>query len=101
MTLRTIAPQGLSFTPTLCRMNRVAKVDPIVKTRFLGIISAYADKVMHEVSDIATDPNLTWTPGRMENGKQRYEVIGVRDGVKIKVIDEPTGEGIITACPIK
>lgn len=60
-----------------------------------------ADKVMHEVSDIATDPKLTWTPGRVVNGKQRYEVTGVRDGVKIKVIVEPTGEGIITAFPTK
>jgi hypothetical protein len=58
-------------------------------------------RVMHHVSDIATDPNLKWQPGRVVNGKQRYEVVGEREGEKIKVIIEPAGEGIITAFPIK
>ncbi len=58
-----------------------------------------ADKVMHYISDIATDPKLDWKPGRVVKGNQRYEVIGVREGIKIKIIIEPKGEGIITAFP--
>jgi hypothetical protein len=64
---------------------------------------------MHEVSDIATDPSLTWVqqsgvPGTLYTraGKPaRFEVIGVREGETIKVIIEPAGEGIITAYPIR
>ncbi|WP_390615422.1 EndoU domain-containing protein [Botrimarina colliarenosi] len=64
-------------------------------------------RIMHEVSDIATDPSLTWIqqtgkPGAMftKSGKPtRWYVIGERGGVKIKVVIEPAGEGIITAHP--
>lgn len=67
-----------------------------------------ADRIMREVSDIATDPSLPWTQitgaagaALTKSGKPvRFSVIGVRDGVKIKVILEPGGEGIITAFPI-
>jgi hypothetical protein len=58
-----------------------------------------ADKIMNSVSDIVTDPGLNWTKGRVVNGAQRYEVIGVRDGVKVKIITD--GKDIITAYPIK
>ncbi|WP_207222465.1 EndoU domain-containing protein [Herbihabitans rhizosphaerae] len=66
------------------------------------------DKVLGVVSDIATDPTLRWTqltgkPGATHTkagAPVRYEVIGTRDGVKIKVIVEPGGEGIITAHPV-
>ncbi len=54
---------------------------------------------MHEVSDIVTAPGLDWTKGRMIKGVQRYEVTGIRDGIKIKVITD--GTDIITAFPIK
>lgn len=62
---------------------------------------------MHEVSDIATDPSLQWrqitgAPGAAFTKKGapiRYEVIGNRGGIDIKVILEPGGEGIITAHP--
>lgn len=57
-----------------------------------------ADTVMHNVSDIVTDPNIAWQKGRVIKGVQRYEVIGVRDGVKVKVITD--GKDIITAFPI-
>ena len=57
-----------------------------------------AEKTMHEISDIATDPSLVWNPNRVVNGVQRYEVIGIRDGVEIKVITD--GKDIITAFPI-
>ncbi|MDW7661856.1 MAG: EndoU domain-containing protein [Bacillota bacterium] len=57
-----------------------------------------ADTVMHNISDIATDPNIAWQKNRVVNGVQRYEVIGVRDGVKVKVITDE--KDIITAFPI-
>lgn len=68
-----------------------------------------SSRVMHEVSDIATDPTLQWvqqtgTPGAMftKAGKPtRWYVIGERGGVKVKVVLEPAGEGIITAYPVK
>ncbi|AEH48342.1 pre-toxin TG domain-containing protein [Parageobacillus thermoglucosidasius] len=58
-----------------------------------------AERVMHNVSDIATDPTLKWKRGRVVKSVQRYEVIGIRDGIKIKVITD--GKDIITAFPIK
>lgn len=66
------------------------------------------DKVMGHVSDIATDPSLAWVQetgplgaALTSKGKPvRYYVVGVREGVKIKVIVEPGGEGIITAFPV-
>jgi hypothetical protein len=67
------------------------------------------EKIMHYVSDIATDPKLQWTwqsgkPGSMftKSGKpSRVFVIGEREGVKIKVVIEPAGKGIITAFPVQ
>lgn len=43
---------------------------------------------MHYISDIVTDPSLIWVEGRIVKGTQRYEVIGVRDGVTIKAITD-------------
>lgn len=65
------------------------------------------DRIMHEVSDIATDPSLQWrqitgVPGAAFTKKGapvRYEVIGNRGGIDIRVILEPGGEGIITGHP--
>ncbi len=57
------------------------------------------DKIMKNTSDIARDPTLKWEPDRIVDGKQRYRVVGERDGVRIRVIIEPDGEGIITAFP--
>jgi len=65
------------------------------------------EKIMHVTSDIATDPNLQWIQktGKLgtwfqNNGKPaRFLVFGERDGIEIKVVLEPTGEGIITAHP--
>lgn len=66
------------------------------------------DKIMHSISDIATDPSLTWVQQTGRAGEAftrggapvRYTVEGVRDGVKIRVVLEPGGEGIITGFPI-
>lgn len=66
------------------------------------------DKIMHSVSDIATDPSLNWVQQTGRAGAAftrggapvRYTVEGVRDGVKIRVVLEPGGEGIITGFPI-
>ncbi|WP_171016353.1 DUF637 domain-containing protein [Pseudomonas sp. F(2018)] len=65
------------------------------------------DKVMHHVSDLATDPKASWTQISGKPGAQftlkgkpvRWAVEGVRDGINIRVIVEPQGEGIITAYP--
>ena len=57
------------------------------------------EKIMHEVSDIVTDPALKWEKNRVIKGVQRYEVTGVRNGTKIKVITD--GKDIITAYPVK
>jgi hypothetical protein len=62
---------------------------------------------MHNVSDIATDPTLTWVQQTGKAGSlftkagepARFAVVGTRDGVRIKVVIEPAGEGIITAHP--
>lgn len=58
-----------------------------------------ADKVMHEISDIVTDPSLTWQKNRVIKGVQRYDVTGTRDGISIKVITD--GKDVITAFPVK
>ncbi len=65
------------------------------------------DKIMHEVSDIATDPALNWVqqsgkPGSLftnAGNPARFVVFGERSGIEIKVVLEPAGEGIITAHP--
>jgi RHS repeat-associated protein len=66
------------------------------------------DKVMHCVSDIATDPGLQWVQQTGKAGSlftkagdpARFIVIGEREAVRIKVVLEPAGEGIITAHPL-
>ncbi|MCK4261373.1 MAG: EndoU domain-containing protein [Halanaerobiales bacterium] len=58
-----------------------------------------AEKTMHNISDIVTDPKVFWKKGRVIKGVQRYEAIAIRDGVKIKVITD--GKDIITAFPTK
>jgi hypothetical protein len=65
-------------------------------------------RIMHNVSDVATDPGLQWVQqtGKLgaeftKNGAPvRYLVDGVRDGVPMRVIVEPGGEGIITGFPL-
>ena len=66
------------------------------------------EKIMHIVSDIATDPNAQWKqqtgPAGMLFTKKgtpsRFEAVATREGVSIKVIVEPAGRGIISAFPI-
>ena len=66
------------------------------------------DKIMNSISDIATDPSLTWVQQTGRAGAAftrggapvRYTVEGVSDGVKMRVVLEPGGEGIITGFPI-
>ncbi len=65
-------------------------------------------KIMHEIADLATDPSVKWVQHTGRAGAKltrggapvRYRVEGVRDGVKIRVIVEPGGEGLITGFPI-
>lgn len=66
-----------------------------------------ADQIMHNVSDVATDPSLEWVQQTGKLGAQftkngdpvRFFVDGIRGGVPIRVIVEPGGEGIITGFP--
>uniref|UniRef100_UPI000A67F85A EndoU domain-containing protein n=1 Tax=Histophilus somni TaxID=731 RepID=UPI000A67F85A len=66
-------------------------------------------KILDVISNIATDPNLEWvqqtgTKGSLYTKKgvpSRFKVEGVVDGVRIRVIVEPMGNGVITAFPIK
>jgi hypothetical protein len=63
---------------------------------------------MEHVSDIATDPSLDWVqqtgkPGSLftkAGDPARFTVVGQREGVRMKVVLEPAGEGIITAHPL-
>jgi hypothetical protein len=66
------------------------------------------EQIMHNVSDIATDSGLNWVQQTGKPGSwftragdpARFSVTGARDGVTIRVILEPAGEGIITAHPV-
>ena len=65
-------------------------------------------KIMEAASEVATNPNNTWTRADgltsyyYKNGKPaRFTIIGEYEGIKIKVVIEPAGEGIITAHPIQ
>ena len=61
-------------------------------------------KVMHVISDIATDPDLVWKRSEERDGDyERFLVIDpktgkspIRDGVRVLVVVEPKGEGLIT-----
>lgn len=72
-------------------------------------ISWSKNKIMHYISEIATDPKSQWKQITGKIGNQttknglpvRFQVIGTREGVNIKVIVEPGGEGIITGYPIQ
>jgi len=62
---------------------------------------------MEHVSDVATDPSAAWVQKSGKAGSlftkagapARFTVTGEREGVQIKVVVEPAGEGIITAHP--
>ncbi len=55
------------------------------------------EKILHEISDVATDPASKVTPGR----SGRLVIEGMRDGVDIRVIVEPPSKGgrIVTGFP--
>jgi hypothetical protein len=64
------------------------------------------DRIMHHISDVATDPKISWIPdGRLiPGGFPRFRAEGIRydlgHEVKIRTIIEPMGEGIISGYPI-
>ncbi|WP_176440059.1 RHS repeat-associated core domain-containing protein [Haloechinothrix alba] len=66
------------------------------------------EKIMHNISDVATDPASSWQQQTGAVGARftrkgkpvRFEVGGRRDGVNIEVIVEPDGEGIVTGYPV-
>lgn len=64
------------------------------------------EDIKHYVSDIATDPSSIAkgmpNDGHLFSGSGkpiRWRLYGTRDGVQIRVVVEPGGEGIITAFP--
>jgi hypothetical protein len=57
------------------------------------------DKVMHVVSDIATDPKIPWQIAK--NNSSRCIAEGVREGQRVRVIIEPNKEGIISGFPLR
>jgi RHS repeat-associated protein len=58
------------------------------------------DKIMHEISDVATDPAVPWVKQKGKIKKPpRYSAEGDREGVRVKVVLEPEGEGIVTGHP--
>ena len=60
--------------------------------------SRWSDRqVINYISDIIKDPRSRWT---QQPGKPvRWRIEGTRNGVDIRVIVEPQGEGVITAFP--
>lgn len=66
-------------------------------------------KIMHHVSDVATDPDSAWTQQTGKEGARftkagdpvRHLVEGTRDGKIIQVVVEPDGEGIISGFPAR
>jgi len=67
-----------------------------------------AAKIMHAVSDVATNPDNAWVQQTGRLGAEftragdpvRFAVDGVYDGLKMRGIVEPGGEGIITGFPV-
>lgn len=64
------------------------------------------DKILHEVSDIATSPSTTWYAQTGSGGlytksglPARWAAFEIRDGVRIRVIYEPASGRVITAFP--
>ncbi|WP_157803869.1 polymorphic toxin-type HINT domain-containing protein [Luteimicrobium subarcticum] len=66
------------------------------------------EDVLEHAMDIATDPRTTWTGGGPGGAlltrrglPARFVAIAERGGVRMKVVFEPAGEGVITAHPIE
>ena len=63
------------------------------------------ERIMHHVSDVATDSKIPWNFNKKVNGLDRFIAEGVRtdlgETVRIRVVVEPAGKGIITAFPIE
>jgi hypothetical protein len=67
-----------------------------------------SDEIMNAISDIATDPQYDWQqtsgiPGSLytrAGGASRFAVDGTYNGLTIRVVIEPAGEGIITGYPV-
>jgi hypothetical protein len=66
-----------------------------------------AAKIMNGVSEVAIDPANEWIQQTAQAGAEftragdpvRFAVNGIYDGLKMRVIVEPGGEGIITGRP--
>ncbi|MBS0631893.1 MAG: EndoU domain-containing protein [Verrucomicrobia bacterium] len=52
-------------------------------------------KIMHEISDVVTDPTLGWSKGKNGN----WIVKGTCEGIDIKVIVKKDGSDIVSGYP--
>lgn len=64
------------------------------------------DKILHEVSDVATSPSTQWYAQTGSGGiytkagtPARWVAYEVRDGVRMRVVYEPASSRIVTAFP--
>jgi hypothetical protein len=65
------------------------------------------EQIMNYILEVIQDPNSQWVQRTGQPGAKytiagkpvRWQIEGTRDSVKIKVIVEPDGKGIITAFP--
>ena len=57
------------------------------------------EKIINKVWEIANDLTLKRIPDKRQQG--RYTIDGEREGIFMRVIIEPEGEGIITGYPIR
>jgi hypothetical protein len=81
--------------------SKLAKFGKVANLlRRFGRTERLHDKILHEVSDIITDPSVRWEANRTVRGIDRFKARGIRDDVEIEVIVEPKGEGIISAWPV-
>jgi hypothetical protein len=55
------------------------------------------EKILHNISDIATDPSLRWSAPQGRNGY--VTVTGTREGIDIKVVYDPKLGRVVTGYP--
>jgi len=62
------------------------------------------ERILHHISDVATDPKISWVQAPQKTKLPRFVAEGFRRDlgcdVNIRVIIEPGGKGIVTGYPI-
>lgn len=78
-----------------------------IKKCFFSSFTEQIPQIMHYISEIAKNPNIKWQQCTGKLGERfaksglpvRLQAVGKCEGINIKVIIEPEGEGIITGYP--